>query len=83
MRNFSEVLGLHNYRALIFIDSSSCIHFVEMVVAYKNGTAIREIPMKEEYGLPMLLMSGFLQTVQTSMKVVIDVYCDDFFHAVD
>lgn len=27
----------------------------------RNGTAIREIPMKEEYGLSMLLASGFLQ----------------------
>ena len=32
-----------------------------MEIAYKNGTAIREIPMKEEYGLSMLLASGFLQ----------------------
>lgn len=33
----------------------------KMEIAYKNGTAIREIPMKEEYGLSMLLASGFLQ----------------------
>ena len=32
-----------------------------MEIAYKNGTAIREIPMKEEFGLSMLLVSGFLQ----------------------
>ncbi len=35
--------------------------FLKMEIAYKNGTAIREIPMKEEYGLSMLLASGFLQ----------------------
>ena len=35
--------------------------FREMEIAYKNGTAFREIPMKEEYGLSMLLASGFLQ----------------------
>lgn len=35
--------------------------FRKMEIAYKNGTAIREIPMKEEYGLSMLLASGFLQ----------------------
>lgn len=33
----------------------------KMEIAYKNGTSIREIPMKEEYGLSMLLASGFLQ----------------------
>lgn len=33
----------------------------KMEIAYKNGTAFREIPMKEEYGLSMLLASGFLQ----------------------
>ena len=27
----------------------------------KDGTAFREIPVKEEYGLSMLLASGFLQ----------------------
>ena len=32
-----------------------------MEIAHKNGTAFREIPMKEEYGLSMLLASGFLQ----------------------
>lgn len=32
-----------------------------MKIAYKNGTAFREIPMKEEYSLSMLLASGFLQ----------------------
>lgn len=35
--------------------------FRKMEIAYKNGTAIREIPVKEEYGLSMLLASGFLQ----------------------
>lgn len=33
----------------------------KMEIAYKNGTSIREIPMKEEYGLSMLLASDFLQ----------------------
>ena len=35
--------------------------FRKMEIAYKNGTSIREIPMKEECGLSMLLASGFLQ----------------------
>lgn len=35
--------------------------FWKMEIAYNNGTAFREIPMKEEYGLSMLLASGFLQ----------------------
>ena len=35
--------------------------FRKMEIAHKNGTAIREIPVKEEYGLSMLLASGFLQ----------------------
>lgn len=35
--------------------------FRKMGIAYKNGTVFREIPMKEEYGLSMLLASGFLQ----------------------
>ena len=34
--------------------------FRNMEIAYKNGTAFREIPVKEEYGLSMLLASGFL-----------------------
>ena len=33
----------------------------KMEIAYNNGTAFWEIPMKEEYGLSMLLASGFLQ----------------------
>lgn len=41
--------------------TSSYKCFRKMEIAYKNGTAIREIPMKEEYGLSMLLASGFLQ----------------------
>ena len=62
-RNFTEVFGLHDYRILI---SEKWIQLVlqtswKMEIAYKNGTAIREIPMKEEYGLSMLLASGFLQ----------------------
>jgi hypothetical protein len=34
---------------------------IRLQIAYKNGKAFREIPMKEEYGLSMLLASGFLQ----------------------
>ena len=57
--------------------------FRKMEIAYKNGTSIREIPMKEEYGLSMLLASGFLKAVQPSMKVVVGVYINDFFLAVE
>lgn len=57
--------------------------FRKMEIAYKNGTAIREIPMKEEYGLSMLLASGFLQGCAASMKVVVGVYINDFFLAVE
>ena len=35
--------------------------FRKMEIAHKNGTAFREIPVKEESGLSMLLASGFLQ----------------------
>ena len=62
MRNFSEVLGLHDYR--IFISRKWIYHLAFISREWKriqNGTAIREIPMKEEYGLSMLLISGFLQ----------------------
>ena len=40
-----------------------CLAYVfrKMEIAYKNGTAFREIPVKEEYGLSMLLASGLLQ----------------------
>ena len=41
--------------------TSSYKCFRKMEIAYKNGTAFREIPMKEENGLPMFLASGFLQ----------------------
>ena len=54
-----------------------------MEIAYNNGTAFREIPMKEEYGLSMLLASGFLQGCAASMKVVVEVYINDFFLAVE
>ena len=57
--------------------------FRKMEIAYKNGTAFREIPMKEECGLSMLLASGFSKTVQPSMKVVVEVYIKDFFLAVE
>lgn len=36
-----------------------------MEIAFKNGTAFRGIPMKEEYGLSMLPASGFLQGCAT------------------
>ena len=39
--------------------------FRKMEIAHKNGTVFREIPMKEEYGLSMLLASGFLQGCAT------------------
>lgn len=57
--------------------------FRKMEIAYKNGTAFREIPMKEEYGLSMLLASGFSKAVQPSMKVVVEVCINDFFLAVE
>lgn len=63
-RNFTEVFGLHDYRILIsekWIQLRLANVFRKMEIAYKNGTAFREIPMKEEYGLSMLLASGFLQ----------------------
>ena len=37
--------------------------FRKMEIAYKNGTAFREIPVKEEYG--MILASGYLQGCAT------------------
>lgn len=63
-RNFTEVFGLHDYRILIsekWIQLLSCKCFRKMEIAFKNGTAFREIPVKEESGLSMLLASGFLQ----------------------
>ena len=53
--------------------------FRKMEIAYKNGTAFREIPMKEEYGLHRV----FSKAVQPSMKVVVEVYINDFFLAVE
>ena len=58
-----KFFGVHDYRILI---SEKWIQLrltnvLKMEIAYKNGTAFREIPMKEEYGLSMLLASGFLQ----------------------
>jgi len=44
---------------------SSYIHFEENGYRIQNSTAIREIPIKEEYGLPMLLASDFLQGCAT------------------
>ena len=41
--------------------TSSYKRLEKMEIAYNNGTPFREIPMKEEYGLSMLLASGFLQ----------------------
>ena len=57
--------------------------FRKMEIAYKNGTAFREIPMKEEYGLSMLLASGFLQGCAAKHEVVVGVYINDFFLAVE
>ena len=57
--------------------------FRKMEIAYKNGTAFREIPVKEEYGLSMLLHRVFSKAVQPSMKVVVGVYSNDFFLAVE
>ena len=54
-----------------------------MEIAYKNGTAIREIPMQEEYGLTMLLASGFLQGCAAKHERVVEVYINDFFLAVE
>ena len=56
------------YRMQCYDGTDSCAIVVpirrycqKMEIAYKNGTAFREIPVKEEYGLSMLLASGFLQ----------------------
>lgn len=55
-----------------------------MEIAYKNGTAFREIPMKEEYvACPCFLHRVFSKAVQPSMKVVVEVYINDFFLAVE
>lgn len=54
-----------------------------MEIAYKNGTSIREIPMKEEYGLSMLLASGFLQGCAAKHESGREVYINDFFLAVE
>ena len=54
-----------------------------MEIAYKNGTAIREIPMKEEYGLSMFLASGILQGCAAKHEVVVGVYINDFFLAME
>ena len=63
-RNFTEVLDC-TIIAYSFLRNgyNYCLAsvFRKMEIAYKNGTAFREIPMKEEYGLSMLLASGFLQ----------------------
>ena len=58
-----EVFGLYDYRILISEKwiQRRLTNVLKNEIAYKNGTAIREIPMKEEYGLSMLLASGFLQ----------------------
>ena len=63
-RNFTEVLD-STIIAYSFLRNGYkyCFAYVfrKMEIAYNNGTAFREIPMKEEYGLSMLLASGFLQ----------------------
>ena len=63
-RNFTEVLDC-TIIAYSFLRNGYkyCFAYVfrKMEIAYNNGTAIREIPMQEEYGLSMLLASGFLQ----------------------
>ena len=57
--------------------------FRKMEIAYKNGTAFREIPMKEELACPCFLHRVFSKAVQPSMKVVVGVYINDFFLAVE
>ena len=63
-RNFTEILDC-TIIAYSFLRNgyNYCLAsvFRKMEIAYKNGTAFREIPVKEEYGLSMLLASGFLQ----------------------
>lgn len=63
-RNFTEVLDC-TIIAYSFLRNgyNYCLAYVfrKMEIAYKNGTAFREIPVKEEYGLSMLLASGLLQ----------------------
>ena len=62
-RNFTEVLD-STIIAYSFLRNGYNVVLQtswKMEIAYKNGTAFREIPMKEEYGLSMLLASGFLQ----------------------
>lgn len=54
-----------------------------MEIAFKNGTAFREIPVKEEYGLSIFLHRVFSKALQPSMKVVVEVYINDFFLAVE
>ena len=62
-RNFTEVFGLYDYRILISEKwiQRRLTNVLKNGNRIQNGTAIREIPVKEEYGLSMLLASGFLQ----------------------
>ena len=63
-RNFTEVLDCTIIAYSFLRNGYKCCLanvFRKMEIAYNNGTAFREIPMKEEYGLSMLLASGFLQ----------------------
>ena len=62
-----------------------CLAYVfrKMEIAYKNGTAFREFPMKEEYGLSMFLASGILQGCAAKHEVVVGVYINDFFLAME
>lgn len=57
--------------------------FRKMEIAYKNGTAFREIPMKEEYSLSMLLASGFLQSCAAKHESGRWGFINDFFLAVE
>ena len=54
-----------------------------MEISYKNGTAIREIPMKKSMACPCFLHRVFSKAVQPSMKVVVEVYIKDIFLAVE
>ena len=85
-RNFTEVFGLHDYRILIS-EKWIQLRLTNVLGKWKSHTRMAQpsekFRWKKSMACPCFLHRVFSKAVQPSMKVVVEVYINDFFLAVE
>ena len=85
-RNFTEVFGLYDYRILIS-EKLIQLRLTNVLGKWKSHTRMAQpsekFQWKKSMACPCFLHRVFSKAVQSSMKVVVGVYINDFFLAVE